>query len=196
MPRVIDGIFELIFHLQGMDQVNKSHFKKFIGKYRFSKSLNKMIAEFEKSNPYEPAGFLYHLIRNLNGKDYKTYLRLKKQLFEFELSSKRIDFFRKEDIHLYMESYLKKEVLAANILLEQNAHLNAIQILNEASNNDGIRISVKKCSIRDMIFMIFFFDESKIWVAGRLDFLTSKHNQLKLKHCLVCTTTIPLLQKY
>ena len=111
--------------------IHKTAFKKFISKYRSSKTLMRMLKEFEKSTPYEPTGFLYKLIRNQNSADYKTYLRFKNHLFEFELSSKRIDFFKKDDLNSYLHSYLMKELLTANILIERSAYFNANQSLNE-----------------------------------------------------------------
>ena len=129
MGRLIDSIFELIFYIQKMDDTDKTAFKQFIKKYRSSKALMRMLREFEKSNPYEPTGFLHKLIRNRNGADYKTYLRFKNNLFEFELSSKRIKFFQKDDLNSYLHSYLKKELLTANILTERSAYFNATQSL-------------------------------------------------------------------
>ena len=122
----------MVHHLRRMKDADKAAFVRFVSKYRSSKSLVHMFRAFENADPSTPfKGLLNSIQSNPNGKAYKTFHRFRKKVFEFELSSKRLEYFRKIDPHHYYYIYLKKEILAAEMLTERNAYHISIQLLKE-----------------------------------------------------------------
>ena len=147
------AINEMVYHVHGMSDGDKVAFVQFMSKYRSCKSLVNMFRAFDSTDlNSEPKGLIKRIIEDQNGNAYKNFHRFKKKVFEFELSTKRLDYFKKYDPHFYYFMCLKKEILASEMLTERNAYHTSIQVLKETFKKAGQFefLGLQKDCLRDM----------------------------------------------
>ena len=148
-----DAIDEMVYHVRRMSDGDKVAFVQFMSKYRSCKSLVNMFRAFDSTQPNSsPKGLIKRIIDDKNGNAYKNFHRFKKKIFEFELSTKRLDYFKRYDPHFYYFMCLKKEILASEMLTERNAYHISIQVLKETFKKAGQFefLGLQKDCLRDM----------------------------------------------
>lgn len=134
-----------------MKESDKQSFRKSLSRYKDSIELLNMMKSFEQCNHLEnPQGVVKRLVSLQGGKDSRNYNKFKTLLFEFEISSKRLNQFRKTDNYNYTLFVLKKRFLGAQMMTEKDAYLTSIQLMTEifkkAEQYDYLELQ-KDCAI-------------------------------------------------
>ncbi|MEQ9063637.1 MAG: hypothetical protein RIE58_05640 [Vicingaceae bacterium] len=126
------AILEMIYHIERMKDSDKVALVQFLGKYRSNKTLVNVFRSLENALPGKPyCGVLKTVLEKPNSAAYKNFHRFRKKLFEFELTVKRLDSFRRYDPQSFFHITLKKEILAAEMLTQRNAYKLSIQLLRD-----------------------------------------------------------------
>lgn len=121
-----------------MKESDKQLFRKSLSGNKGGIELLNMMKAFEQCNQLTtPRGIVKRLVTMQGGKDLRNYNKLKSLLFEFEISSKRLNHFRKTDIYTYNLFDLKKRFLAAQMMTEKDAYLTSIQSMTEIFKKAG-----------------------------------------------------------
>lgn len=134
-----------------MKESDRQSFRKSLSRYKDSIGLLNMMKAFEQCNNSDnPNGIIKRLVSLQGGKEIRNYNKFKSLLFEFEISNKRLNHFRKTDNYTYTFIVLKKKFLSAQMMAEKDAYLTSIQSMTEifkkAEQLDYLEIQ-KDCAI-------------------------------------------------
>lgn len=122
----------MVIHIHGMTDSEKKSFNEFIGEKKSNHSIRLIFKEFEKCNPDKtPSGLVKRLLTMPKSGDYRTFERFKRILFDFEISSRRLGHFKSEDHHTYIQTELRKKLMASQLIFGRNAIQTSIQTLHE-----------------------------------------------------------------
>ncbi len=170
-----------------MRDSEKAEFKRFIIERKNEEALIRMFRAFEKCQlNREAQGVIKRIIVLPDGTDYRLFLQLKNLLFEYEISSRRIKYFKKEDIHMFLEIELKKEFIVAQMLTERDAYASSINHMilafKKAKKFDFLQIQ-KDCSdnLSQYYRLTGDLKQSEYWyeISGQLNHELSEYNRLR-----------------
>lgn len=132
MAKRIDIVYDLIFFIQRIKEKDRQQFKKYLSTKKNKEDLLKLYKAFERCDKFaEPKGIIKRVINFREGKDYRLFRSLRSHLFRYEISNKRIQYFKYKDPHEYLYIQLKGGYIAAQMMTEQDAYITSIYQMTE-----------------------------------------------------------------